>query len=44
MVDHAGSDQAVQACDRLIAIAERYQKNGELRLARGIYERVLKAS
>ena len=44
VVEHGGSDQAVQACDRLIAIAEGYQKHGELRLARGIYERVLKAS
>ncbi len=42
--DHDGTEQAVLANDRLMAIAQRYQENGEFRLARGIYERLLNLS
>ena len=42
--EHGGTDQSVQACDRLMAVAQHYENHGELRLARGIYERILKAS
>jgi hypothetical protein len=42
--EHGDTDQSVQACDRLMAVAQQYENNGELRLARGIYERILKAS
>jgi len=42
--EHGGTDQSVQACDRLMAVAQQYENHGELRLARGIYERILKAS
>ncbi len=44
VIDHAGTEQSVQACERLLAVARQYKNNGELRQARGIYERLLKAS
>ena len=42
--EHGDTDQSVQAGDRLMAVAQQYESHGELRLARGIYERLLKAS
>ncbi len=42
--NHDGTDQAVVACDRLMMIAQQYEDNGELHLARGVYERLLKVS
>ncbi len=42
--EHDGTEQAIQAGDRLMAIAQEYENHGELRLARGVYERLLKAS
>ncbi|MGC8643680.1 MAG: hypothetical protein ACP5XB_27795 [Isosphaeraceae bacterium] len=42
--DHDGTDQAVLASDRLMAIAQKYEQNGEFRLARGIYQRLLNIS
>ncbi len=44
VIEHAGTEQSVQACERLLAVARQYKNNGELRQARGIYERLLKAS
>ena len=44
IIEHDGTEQAVQASDRIMAVAQRYESNGELHLARGIYERLLKAS
>jgi hypothetical protein len=44
IIEHDGTEQAVQASDRIMAVALRYESNGELHLARGIYERLLKAS
>jgi len=44
VIEHAGTEQSVQACERLMAVAQQYKNNGELRQARGIYERLLKAS
>jgi len=44
IIEHDATEQSVQACDRIMAVAQRYESNGELRLARGIYERLLKAS
>ena len=44
IIEHDGTEQSVEACDRLMAVAQRYESHGELRLARGIYERLLKAS
>ncbi len=44
VIDHAGTEQSVQASERLLAVARQYKNNGELRQARGIYERLLKAS
>jgi hypothetical protein len=44
VIEHDGSDQSILAYDRLVAIAQRYECRGELRQARGIYERLLKAS
>lgn len=41
---HDGTDQALLASDRLMTIAQQYEGNRELRLARGIYERLLKVS
>ncbi|MFO0891268.1 MAG: hypothetical protein U0790_19255 [Isosphaeraceae bacterium] len=42
--DHGGTPQAGEAEDRLLAIAQHYEDQREFRLARGIYERLLKAS
>jgi hypothetical protein len=42
--DHDGTDQAALANDRLMVIAQKYEQNGEFRLARGIYERLLNMS
>ena len=42
--DHDGTDQSLLASDRLMTIAQHYEDNCELRLARGIYERLLKVS
>lgn len=42
--DYDGTDQALLASDRLMTIAQHYEDNRELRLARGIYERLLKVS
>ena len=44
VIEHAGTEQSIQACERLLAVARQYKNNGELRQARGIYERLLKAS
>ena len=44
IIEHDGTEQSVQASDRIMAVALRYESNGELHLARGIYERLLKAS
>ncbi len=44
VIDHAGTEQSVEASERLLAVARQYKNNGELRQARGIYERLLKAS
>ncbi|MGA7502420.1 MAG: hypothetical protein WBX00_37465 [Isosphaeraceae bacterium] len=44
IIEHDGTEQSVQACDRIMTVAQRYESNGELHLARGIYERILKAS
>src|SRR5271157_1221785 len=41
IIEHDATEQSVQACDRIMAVAQRYESNGELRLARGIYERLL---
>ncbi|MBM4043466.1 MAG: hypothetical protein FJ290_33685 [Planctomycetes bacterium] len=38
---HAGTDQAAQAFDRLVRIAERYDEAGERHQARSLYERLL---
>jgi len=42
--DHEGTDHALLAGDRLMAIAQVYKDHGELHMARGIYERLLKLS
>ncbi len=44
VVEHGDTDQGTQASHRLMAVAEQYESHGELRQARGIYERLLKAS
>ena len=44
IIEHDGTEQAVRASDRIMAVAQRYETNGELHLARGIYDRLLKAS
>ena len=44
IIEHDGTEQSVQASDRIMAVAQRYESNGELHPARGIYERLLKAS
>ena len=38
---HAESPQALQAEERLLEVAQNYEKAGELRQARGIYEQLL---
>jgi hypothetical protein len=39
--EHPGTDQGVQARERLMEIADRYETGGESRQARGIYQRLL---
>lgn len=41
IAEHADSVEAEIAQDRLFDIGRTYERNGELRLARGIYERLL---
>ena len=31
IIEHDGTEQSVQACDRIMAVAQRYESNGELR-------------
>ena len=38
---HDGTPEAGQACECLLKIAERHEKNGKGHLARSIYERLL---
>ena len=39
--DHAGTPQAAQAEERLLEVARTYERAGELRQARGIYEQLI---